>query len=265
MIKIESYEEYKNIIADKVKKKYITNYFLFEEEIIRYINECKFYYESHEYNALLLYINCNQFYRLYLYTDKEARLKISVQEKPVVADIIYIANKGEPEIAQILRDSGFKDLALYKQFYIKLSDLDLPKNDLLGYRIEYATEEQIPAILSILNATFNDISNELPDRDDLKKRIEKNSVVCLISPDGKLCGCSQWDREKGTCIIKHTALVPEERGKGMGKKFRIEIMRLINAEYLKHWVAEENAIMREMNATLGYKFNGKHMLKLILC
>jgi len=266
MKNVESLAQFKGLLNAIVKEPYQTNLYMFEAEIIEHIESGMLYYDNaQEDNALFFYLDCNEYLKLYVYVVNEIHKLISFQQnKPVVADIVYVESKGEPEIAGVLHRSGFEHLVLYKQYSVKFADLNLPESDLKGYRIAYAQNEQIPDILEILNTTFQDLTNELPNKADLEKRIIKRNILCLFSPDGKVCGCSQWDRDKETCIIKHTSLIPEVRGKGLGKKFYYEVFRCANAKNYKCWVAEDNVVKKQMDASLGYKANGKNMLKLVL-
>ena len=264
MQKITTIEQYKRII-ELNPYKHMTNHYMFLNETQEYIdNGLLFYDDSGHSSALLLYLKHKQFYKLFLYTSETDKLSIPILDKPTVTEIIFIESKGEPLLADILRNSGFVHLILFKQYYVSHADLHLSNSNLGDYQIVYATEDQIPAILSILHNTFLDITNELPDELTLKKRVNEKCVLSVINPHGEVCGCNQWQRRNEMCLIKHTTIIPELRGIGLGEKLEVETFKKVNAKGYTCWVAEDNNIKQKMDAKHGYRFNGKYMLKLVL-
>jgi len=262
MHKLNTYDQYTNLVASIYNMK--TTMYMLPEEIKGYIRDEKLYYDNHRDTSLLLFIEHEQFFKLFVYTNTDEQLAVARQQKPVVADIVYYERKGEGGIAEVLKKSGFENLALYRQYSVRHEELILQENGLGEYRVEFATYEQIPVLLSILSETFSPVSNDLPDEALLEKRVKENSVLCLISPSGEVCGCTQWMRNKETCQIKHVALIPQVRGMGLGKKLCTETFRKANGKNYNTWVEENNTVKQQIDAAFGYKFNGKCMLKLIL-
>ena len=63
--------------------------------------------------------------------------------------------------------------------------------------------------------------------------------------------------------MMHLAIIPEERGKGLAKKFYYEVLKTVNAKNYKNWVEVNNTVKHKLDVRIGYKPNGKYMLKLI--
>ena len=264
MLRVEHYDQYKKMAEYFNPKDSMTNLYMMPEELHGHIERGNLYYDDPVNDDILLFYLENEFfYKLYMFTKKGEAPSIPFINKPIVADLVYTEKNGEGVMADLLRKTGFEHLALYRQNTIRHSEINFPENDLEGYRVDFATRDQVPAILSMLYDIFPPVSNELPDEALLAKLVEERAVLSFFSPSGNICGCSQWERMKETCLMKHLALIPEERGKGLSMKLYYEVLKKAQAKNYKNWVEINNTVKQKLDAALGYRFNGKYMLKLI--
>jgi ribosomal protein S18 acetylase RimI-like enzyme len=120
----------------------------------------------------------------------------------------------------------------------------------------FATADQVPQILALLESSFNRFSDQLPTKSELEEAARANQIVWIVA-DGKVGALVHFETQGFTSTVRYWAVHPDCRDQRLGS-------RIIRHYFALHpkvkrfvlWVRadNENAVRRYLH--FGYAPDG---------
>lgn len=261
--KIESYEQYIQLVERYNRKGRFTNDYLQNEAADLIIHDRLFAVCGQD-NALLLVLK-EDFYRLYYYINNIEE-KLELPENELVTEILFRGENAPEAEVKWLEGLGFKKNLVRDQYFAKYASLTQPIL-IEGVKIEIATtiEDALWAI-RLFNATFDKWSGDYIPEEQAQLLIQERAVLIAKNLDGTRLGALQFELRQGSCWLNHVAVVPEARGKKIGRGLTeayIEQGHVDNNSRYMLWVQRQNASAVAMYRNKGFAPMNKSTLSMI--
>jgi predicted N-acetyltransferase YhbS len=140
-----------------------------------------------------------------------------------------------PENMKIVHNRDFKDdlLTDYSDcmYFRLLHDLqDIPAPSVCGIKIKTAAQNDLPEIVSVINASYDDISTTLEQMQKLRQSPAFAPELWVLAEDAITgetvgCGMADFDAEAGELILEWIQVLPNHRRKGIGAEMVHELLR----------------------------------------
>lgn len=172
-----------------------------------------------------------------------------------LAVISIITNvKENKKCEQIMGDLGF---CLYKKYLRKKLQLNTIPPILKNESICYAELDDIDVIQKLIVETFDEISDQIPDREELERMVSNKQVFKYV-PTNYLAGFLINERQGKKSYLRMLCIGEKYRGNGIGKSL---LQEYINSEYenvklFYLWVDSQNGKAIELYSRYGYISDG---------
>ena len=261
--KIETYEQYIQLVERYNRKGRFTNDYL-QNEAADLIVHNRLFALCGQDNALLMVLK-EGFYRLYYYINNTDE-QLELPESELVTEILFRGeNAPEPEV-KWLEGMGFKKNLIRDQYFAKYASLTQPIL-IEGVKIEIATaiEDALWAI-RLFNASFDKWSGDYIPETQAQLFIQEKAILIAKDLDGNRLGALQFEMRQGACWLNHVAVVPEARGKKIGRGLTeayIEQGRMDDKSRYMLWVQRQNESAVAMYRNKGFAPMNKSTLSMI--
>lgn len=276
MNKITSYEEYKTLVNQfkSAHKNYYTNNYFMPDKIKRYIDiERAFYSESE--NALVLYFDENNYYRLCVFADCENDFTIPKSDKRLYLRTSFKDESPTEKLSNFenkLEKNGFTKVSTSIQIRGDIEELSNRlvkfqtfKKKLLdkGYKFQYATTDQYSECENILLASdvIKDYHIDYLTEHE-KEDLIPGSYFCIIDPKGNMCGASICFLSGSVLEGIGIAIKNEYKLLGLAPilaSIRFEWARERGAKSTEGWILLSNTTSIEYHKSMGYKFFNRYV------
>lgn len=216
-----NYNDFINILDN-------SNFFIRKDSIFiikKYPDFNKFYYFLNDYKNLN---NLNDFFNLY--------------KKPVVIELISNTQTYEDIYTQI----GFKPYKIYSRYRTnnKNKNFDI---------VKLANIEDIEDISTLINETFDPLSDYIPSNDELIKLILREEVY-IIRIDNELAGVSIFEKRDKNYYFRLSCVHQKHRPGLIG--YMLASTSPQNGSNYSTWIDDNNIEAIKLNTFLGYKPDG---------
>lgn len=263
MQKIETYEQYIQLVERYNRKGRITNDYLQNEAADLIIHDRLFAVCGQD-NALLL-VQKEGFYRLYYYINNTDECLELPQEELVTEILFRGENPPSPEM-QWLERMGFKKNLVRDQYFAKYSSLTQPII-LDGIEIDITTnEDDVLWAIRLFNASFDKWSGDFIPEAQAQLLIQEKAILIARDSDRNRLGALQYEIRLGACWLNHVAVVPEARGKKIGRGLTeayIEQGHVDDNSRYMLWVQRQNAPAVNLYKIKGFAPMNKSTLSMI--
>ena len=261
--KINSFDEYKRIVERYNRRGRITNDYLQNEAADLIIHDRLFALCGHD-NALLL-VQKEGFYRVYYYINNiDERLELP--ENELVTEILFRGENAPEAEVKWLEGLGFKKNLIRDQYFAKYAFLTQPIS-IEGVKIEIATTlDDTLWSIRLFNASFDKWSGDYIPEAQAPLLIQERAILISKDLDANRLGALQFELRQGACWLNHVAVVPEARGKKIGRGLTEAYIEQgyvdDNSRYML-WVQRQNVSAVAMYRNKGFAPMNKSTLSMI--
>lgn len=260
---IETYEQYIQLVERFNRKGCITNNYLQNEAADLIIHDRLFAIYGQD-NALLL-VQKDGFYRLYYYVNNPDEL-LPLPESELVTEILFRGENAPEAEVKMLEGMGFKKNLVRDQYFAKYASLTHPIL-INGLKIETAPpiEDALWAI-RLFNASFDKWSGDFVPESAAQFLIQESAILLAKDFDGNRLGALHFEKRQGVCWLNHVAVVPEARGKKIGRGLTeayIEQGHVDDNSRYMLWVQRQNTSAVAMYRNKGFTPMNKSTLSMI--
>jgi ribosomal protein S18 acetylase RimI-like enzyme len=262
-VKIDNYAQYIQVLEQYNRKGRLTNDYLQNEAADLIIHDRLFAVCGQD-NALLL-VQKEGFYRVYYYINNtDERLELPKEE--LVTEILFRGENAPEAEVKWLEDMGFKKNLVRDQYFAKYASLTQPIL-IEGVKIEIATvvDNALWAI-RLFNNSFDKWSGDYIPEAQAQLLIQKKAILVAKDMDGNRLGALQFELKQGACWLNHVAVVPEARGKKVGRGLTeayIEQGHVDDNSRYMLWVQRQNVSAVAMYRNMGFVPMNKSTLSMI--
>lgn len=261
--KIETYEQYIQLVERYNRKGRFTNDYLQNEATDLIIHDRLFAVCGQD-NALLLVLK-EGFYRLYYYINNTDE-RLELPEGELVTEILFRGENAPEAEVKWLENMGFKKNLVRDQYFAKYVSLTQPIL-LEGAKIEIATAiEDVLWAIRLFNASFDKWSGDYIPEAQAPLLIQERAILIAKDLDGIRLGALQFELRQGACWLNHVAVVPEARGKKIGRGLTeayIEQGHVDDNSRYMLWVQRHNVSAVAMYRNKGFAPMNKSTLSMI--
>ena len=212
-IKIESFEQYSQLVECYSRKGRITNDYL-QNEVADLIIHDKLFAICGEDNAMLL-VQKAGFQRLYYYINNLEE-PIELPKNEYVIEILFRGENAPETEVKWLEGLGFKKNLIRDQYFGKYASLTQPVL-INGLKTEVATEEADAVwAINLFNSTFDKWSGNFIPQDAAQMLIQEQALLIARDINGARLGALHLELKAGAMWLNHVAVVKEARGMGVG-------------------------------------------------
>lgn len=261
--KIETYEQYIQLVERYNRKGCFTNDYL-QNEAAYLIVLNRLFALCGQDNALLM-VQKEGFYRLYYYINNTEE-QLELPESELVTEILFRGENAPEAEVKWLEGMGFKENLIRDQYFAKYASLTQPIL-IERVKIEIATAiEDVLWAIRLFNASFDKWSGDYIPEAQASLLIQEKAILIAKDLDGDRLGALQYEMRQGTCWLNHVAVVPEARGKKVGRGLTeayIEQGHVDDNSRYMLWVQRQNVSAVAMYRNKGFAPMNKSTLSMI--
>ena len=212
-IKIETYEQYNQLVEHYSRKGRVTNDYLQNEAADLIIHDSLYTICGNE-NAVLL-VRKSGFLRLYYYINSFEE-QIELPQNEYVTEILFRGEKAPEAEVKWLEGIGFKENLSRDQYFAKYASLTQPVK-ITGVKTYTATEEDdVLWAINLFNSTFDKWSGDYIPQEAVPLLIQEQAILIARDSNGSRLGALHLEQKGGAMWLNHVAVVKEARGMGVG-------------------------------------------------
>lgn len=261
--KINTFDEYKQLVEQFNRKGRLTNDYLQNEAADLIIHDRLFAICGQD-NATLL-VQKDGFYRIYYYINNPEEI-LALPESEFVTEILFRGENAPESEVKWFANMGFKKNLIRDQYFAKYASLSAPIM-LIDAKIELAqTIEEVRWAAHLFNDSFDKWSGDFVSDDMCEFLFAEQQVLVAKDMSGKLYGALHFERRQGACWLNHVAVVPEARGKKIGRGLTeayIEQGHVDDNSRYMLWVQRQNVNAVAMYRNKGFAPMNKSTLSMI--
>lgn len=206
--------------------------------------------------------------RLYYYiNDTKILGSVIFPETDIVTEILYRGDKFFPtEERMLLCKIGFKDNLIRDQYAAVYKDL-MPASINENVKIQFADIlSEVEWARNLFNTTFDVYSGDFIKAEEIDNLLANKQILIAKDTKGILLGALHQTLERNVAWISHVAIIPEARGKHIGKALLdafIECNHKDDKSRYMLWVQKQNDAAVKMYQSKGFKYLNKSTLSMI--
>lgn len=262
-VKIETFEQYSQLVERYNRKGRITNDYLQNEAADLIIHDSLFAVFGEDNVALL--VQKDGFQRLYYYINNTDE-KLELPQGEYVTEILFRGENAPEAEVQWLENMGFRKNLVRDQYFAKYASLTPPVL-ISGLKIETATtEEDALWAIRLFNASFDKWSGDYIPEAMAQLLIQDNAILMAKDIEGNRLGALQLETIKGVTWLNHVAIVEEARGRGAGLglvEAYIERGHVDDNSRYMLWVQRQNKPAVGLYQKKGFAYMNKSTLSMI--
>lgn len=263
-IKIETLEQYNQIVERYSIKGRATNDYLQNKAADLIVHDCLFAVCGDD-NAVLL-VQKAGFQRLYYYINNYGEL-IKLPKNEYVTEILFRGENAPEAEVKWLEDMGFRKSLIRDQYYAKYASLTQSVLT-TGLKTVIATEEEDAVwAIDLFNATFDKWSGDYIPRELAPLLIQEHAILIARDLNGNRIGALHLEQKGGAMWLNHVAVVKEARGIGAGLGLVEHYLELghVNGDNSRYmlWVQRQNEPAVNLYKKKGFAPMNKSTLSMI--
>lgn len=221
-----------------------SNCYMNYNEFIELIEENEFIVRN---NSIFIMVNQNSFYRFYFFINDYEELKnlnnfFALYRKPIVLEIISNMQIDD----NIYTKSGFEPYKIYSRYRTDKKNKNFDS-------VKIANIEDTEDISTLINETFDPLSDYIPSNDELKNLI-LNKEVFIVKVDDKLAGVSIFEKRDKNYYFRLSCVHQKHRPGLIG--YMLASTSPQDGSNYSTWIDDNNIEAIKLNTFLGYKPDG---------
>lgn len=262
-IKIETFEQYSQLVERFNRKGCITNDYL-QNEATNLITHNSLYALCGEDNAVLLAQKVG-FLRLYYYINNLNEL-IELPKNEYVTEILFRGDSAPEDEVKWLESLGFNKNLIRDQFAGRYGDFVRPikQNNIVIQ--EASTIDEVKWACELFNSSFDKWSGDYISAEQYPVLLENGDILIAKDKQDNLLGATQRELKKGFVNWAHLAVVTSARGMGVGTSLMdalIERNHVDEKTRYMMWVQRQNTTAVKIYLRKGFKSLNKSTLSMI--
>lgn len=262
-IKIETFEQYSQLVERYSRKGRITNDYL-QNEAADLIIHNSLYAICSKDNAVLL-VQKAGYQRLYYYINNLEE-QIELPKNEYVTEILFRGENAPEAEVKWLEGLGFKKNLIRDQFAGRYGDFVKPI-ELNNVAIQEAsTIDEVKWACELFNSSFDKWSGDYISAEQYPVLLENGDILIAKDKQDNLLGATQRELKKGFVNWAHLAVVTSARGMGVGTSLMdalIERNHVDEKTRYMMWVQRQNTIAVKIYLRKGFKLLNKSTLSMI--
>lgn len=263
LLKIETFEQYSQLVERYNRKGRITNDYLQNEAADLIIHNSLFAVYGEDNVALL--VQKDGFQRLYYYINNTDE-KLELPQGEYVTEILFRGEHALEAEVSWLEDLGFKKNLIRDQYFAKYSSLSQPVF-IGGLKIEIATAvDDALWATKLFNASFDKWSGDFIPEAKVPLLIQEQAILMAKDTNDTRLGALHLGKEKGVTWLHHLAVAKNARGMGVGLglvEAYIEQGHLDDSSRYMLWVQRQNTPAVNLYKKKGFALMNKSTLSMI--
>lgn len=262
-IKIDTFEQYSQLVERFNRKGRITNDYLQNEAADLIVKDC-LYALCGEDNAVLL-VQKPGFQRLYYYINNFDEL-IELPKNEYVTEILFRGDSVPEVEVKWLESLGFEKNLIRDQYAGRYCDFAKPieqKNIVIQ---EALTIEEVKWACDLFNSSFDKWSGDYISAEQYPVLLKNGDILIAKDKQGNLLGATQRELKKGYVNWAHLAVISSARGMGIGTSLMDAIIERNHVDektrYMM-WVQRQNSKAIKIYLRKGFKSINKSTISLI--
>lgn len=267
MKKVDSFIKYKDIVDEYSKKGTLTNNYIQNEAADLIIHDTLF---VDQYTSnVFFYVNKDVGMRLYYYINDLSEDADFNAYSDLVIEILFRNNTLPSDEVDYFLARGFRKNVVRDQYSGVYKNLEKAACLTPGIRIEVAQSiSDVEKACLLFNSSFDVLSGDhIPGNKDVYEYLkEYQHILIAYDENRRFLGALHQDSSKGVNILRHVAVEPSARGKGVGKTLLdafIERNHKSEATRYILWVQQQNEAAVRMYRNKGFQFVNKSTISLI--
>lgn len=262
-IKIETFEQYSQLVERYSRKARVTNDFL-QNEATDLINHDGLFAIYGDDNAVLL-VQKTGFQRLYYYINNIEE-QIELPKNEYVTEILFRGENVPETEVKWLEGLGFKKNLIRDQFAGRYGDFVKPieRNNVAIQ--EASTIEEVKWACELFNSSFDKWSGDYISAEQYPILFKNGDILIAKDMRGYFLGATQRELKKGFVNWAHLAVVTSARGMGVGTSLMdalIERNHVDDKTRYMMWVQRQNTTAVKIYLRKGFKSLNKSTLSMI--
>lgn len=264
--KINTYKEYESLLAQYSLHSLFSNDYM-QAEVASLIAHDALY-EYHTSLNLFFIVRRDQGMRVYYYLGNLDEVVDFSDCQDIMMEILYRGPKSYPQIEiDYFQKCGFK-INLVRDLYCGMyKDLSKPIKAADVIVREAETLEDIAAACELFNQVFDPLSGDFIVKTRYERLLAESQILIAQDPDNQFLGALHQTIDKGVAWISHVAVMPEARGKHVGRALLDTfVWRNANSEKQRYmfWVQNQNTVAVSMYKKKGFKYLNKSTISLFV-
>lgn len=263
-IKIETFEQYNQIVERYNRKGRATNDYLQNEAADLIVHDSLFAVYGDD-NAVLL-VQKAGFQRLYYYINNFEEL-IELPKNEYVTEILFRGEKAPETEVKWLEDMGFRKNLIRDQYFAKYASLTQPVL-ISGLITDIATDEEDAVwAIDLFNSTFDKWSGDFIPQEAAPILIQQHAILIARDMNGRKVGALHLEQKGGAMWLNHVTVIKDARGMGVGLGLVEHYLELghVNGDNSRYmlWVQRQNTPAVNLYKKKGFAPMNKSTLSMI--
>jgi len=262
-IKIETFEQYCQLVEFYSRKGRITNDYLQNEAADLIIHENLFALCGED-NAVLL-VQKAGFQRLYYYINNLEE-QIDLPKNEYVTEILFHGDKAPETEVKWLERLGFKKNLIRDQYAGRYCDFVKPLEQNNIVIQEASTIDEVKWACELFNSSFDKWSGDYISAEQYPILFNNGDILIAKDMQGNLLGATQRELKKGFVYWAHLAVISSARGMGVGTSLMdaiIERNHVDEKTRFMMWVQRLNSTAIKIYLRKGFKSLNKSTISMI--
>lgn len=257
--------------AKEFGKTAFTNFFLGKEQLDRYIDKGRLYYQSGKW-GIAFFGDEESYYLCVGYFNLIEPIALEPCDKKVLFRILYredkptknmdVFEKQLSEIGFIKADTTIQyvlDPKIRQERYAKLYRASEKILKAQGFTIDVPNKEDISQIRQVLYGTdiLKDFHYAYKDDEEIAKDIENGAYLCVKDAIGKICAVNRVYVKAGMAEADGIAIVEEYKKHGFSVAISTKRYLLLNqrgdVEKVQGWIIDTNQTSIKYHTDLGWE------------
>lgn len=268
MKKVDSFIQYKEIVDKYCKKGALTNNYIQNEAADLIIRDAL--YVNQYTNNVFLYVKRDAGMRLYYYINDLKEEADFNSHDSLVIEILFRNNALPSEEIGYFLARGFRKNVVRDQYAGVYKNLERAAGHSPEIRIETARSvSEVEQACLLFNSSFDILSGDwIPENEDVYENLKEcqHILIAYNNENRQFLGALHQDQDRGVNILRHIAVVPLARGRGVGRAlldFFIERNHKSEDTRYMLWVQQQNEAAVRMYRNKGFRYVNKSTISII--
>ena len=273
MQQVKTLLQYNDLVrqAKENGKIQFTNFYLGKEQLDRYIEKGRLYYQIGEW-GIAFFCDEESYYQCIGYFNLLKPVVLEKCDKKVLFRILYKEDRVEKNMVifeKQLSEIGFSKVDMTRQYvlepkkrmerYKKLYQASKKILESKGFVIESPTQEDAFKIREVLYGTdiLKDFHYTYKDDEEIKRDIAEGAYLCVKDADGNICAVNRVYVRKGMAEADGIAIVEAYKKHGFSVAISTKRYLLLNqrgdVEKVQGWIIDTNLTSIKYHTDLGWE------------
>lgn len=249
MEQVERFEDLAPRLSAQLKRGVVTNNFLSRTGYDREIEAGLLVHETA--GCLQLLRRRRGYYVLNFYLQQGFAPELPPVALPVVLELVW---RPKDATAVAAAAAQFETLGFVRQFARRRFQRE-PGTGSPQAQVRFAAAEETPAVLALLERSFDPFGGCIPNPEMLEREIVDRSVLCIYDGGG-IAGLLHFQRGRAASEIRHLAVRADCRGQGLASRLLEAYLGETRGQKSQVWARRGNIPAERLYETYQFRPDG---------